>query len=489
MNLQEYASYDGLGLAELVKNKQVTPKELVQLAIQGIEKVNPTINAVVSVLEEQADNAITNLDETQPFAGVPFLIKELVLHAEGVPHSMGSRIAENTVVPVDSELMKRFKKAGLVLSGTTTTPEFGYNAATEAVVYGPTRNPWDPNFSPGGSSGGSAAAVASGIVPIAHANDGGGSIRIPASCSGLVGLKPTRGRIPEGPFNSELLNGIAIEFAVTKSIRDTAALLDQVAGPDIGSYSKLEMNHAPYGNLIQTQVRPLKIAWTTEPNSDVHVDPECVEAVHKTVQLLKELGHEVVEARPKYEQAAFAKATVNIWTANIYMMIQGAAASSGLKPSPEYIESAIWKCYEYGRELKASELLEATAVNAGVSRQVATFFEDYDVLLSPTIATLPAKIGELNANNPSIDAVEWTEQIFTYAPFTNLFNATGQPSLSLPIAMSKTGLPIGLQFTGKFADELTLLQLGKQLEEAVPWKDRIPTIHVSKPINQNVTTV
>lgn len=436
MNLQEYASYDGIGLAELVKSKEVTPQELKELALEGIKKVNPSINAVVSVLEEQADKAIEKVDENAPFAGVPFLIKELVLHAEGVSHSMGSRIGENTVIPVDSELMARFRKAGLILAGTTTTPEFGYNAATEAVIYGATRNPWNLTHSPGGSSGGSAAAVASGIVPIAHANDGGGSIRIPASCSGLVGLK--------------------------------------------GSYSKLEVTHAPYGQLIQETVRPLKIAWTTETNSGAFVDPECIEAVHKTVQVLKELGHVVVEARPKYEQASFTKATVDIWTANIYQMIKGAAAGTSKAVSPENIEAAIWKCYEYGGQLKAADLLEAIHTNAVVSRQVAGFFEDYDILLSPTIGTLPAKIGELNANNPNISAVEWTEQIFTYAPFTNLFNATGQPSISLPLAESKSGLPIGLQMTGKFADELTLLQLGRQLEEAMPWKDRQPAVHVSE---------
>ncbi len=420
------------------------------------------------MLEEQADKAIEKVDKNAPFVGVPFLIKELVLHAEGVPHSMGSRIGENTVIPVDSELMARFRKAGFILAGTTTTPEFGYNAATEAVIYGATRNPWNLDHSPGGSSGGSAAAVASGIVPIAHANDGG-----------LVGLKPTRGRVPTGPFNSEPLNGIAIEFAVTRTIRDAAVLLDQVAGPDVGSYSKLEVTHAPYGQLIHENVRPLKIAWTTETNSGAFVDPECIGAVHKTVQVLKDLGHEVVEARPKYEQATFTKATVDIWTANIYKMIKGAAEETGKAVSPDNIEAAIWKCYEYGGNLKASELLDAINTNSLVSRQVAGFFEDYDILLSPTIGTLPAKIGELNANNPNISAVEWTEQIFTYAPFTNLFNATGQPSLSLPLAESQSGLPIGLQMTGKFADELTLLQLGRQLEEAIPWKDRKPAVHVS----------
>ncbi|MGE7953278.1 amidase [Lysinibacillus xylanilyticus] len=488
MNLQEYASYDGIGLAELVKTKQVTPHELTKLALQGIEKVNPSINAVASVLEEQADKAISTLNDNQPFAGVPFLIKEVVLHAEGVPHSMGSRVAENAVMSVDSELMKRFKNAGFILSGTTTTPEFGYNAATEAVIYGPTRNPWNLNHSPGGSSGGAAAAVASGIVPIAHGNDGGGSIRIPASCSGIVGLKPSRGRVPMGPYNSEALNGLAIEFAQTKTIRDTATLLDQVAGPDLGCYSIIQSPEMPYSKAIQQKVRPLKIAWTTETNSGAFVDPECIEAVHKAVKLLEELGHEVVEARPVYDEAPFSRATVNIWTANIYKMIVGAAELTGKTPSRDNIEAAIWQCYEYGKNLKASALLEAINTNALVSRQVATFFEDYDVLLSPTIGTLPAKIGELNADNPNISAIEWTEQIFTYAPFTNLFNATGQPSLSLPLAMSASGLPIGLQFTGRFADELTLLQLGKQLEESAPWKDRKPPVHVGAEVAEIATT-
>jgi amidase len=290
-----------------------------------------------------------------------------------------------------------------------------------------------------------------------------------------------------GPFNSEALNGLAIEFALTKTIRDTATLLDHVAGPDLGCYSIIQSPELPYSKAIQQKVRPLKIAWTTETNSGASVDPECIEAVHKAVKLLEELGHEVYQARPIYDQASFSLATVNIWTANIYKMIEGAAGLTGKTPSRDNIEAAIWQCYEYGKDLKASALLDAINTNGLVSRQVATFFEDYDVLLSPTIGTLPAKIGELNADNPNISAIEWTEQIFTYAPFTNLFNATGQPSLSLPLAMSASGLPIGLQFTGRFADELTLLQLGKQLEEATPWIERKPPVHVSVEVAEIAT--
>ncbi|MBA4538145.1 amidase [Bacillus aquiflavi] len=483
MNIAEFAKYDGLGLAHLVKRNQVKPEELVTLSIHAIKQLNPDLNAVVSILEEEAMNEIKAGLSDGPFTGVPFLIKELVLHAANVPISMGSRLAEGTIFPVDSELMARFRKAGFVTVGTTTTPEFGYNAATEAVVYGPTRNPWNLNHSPGGSSGGSAAAVASGIVPVAHANDGGGSIRIPASCSGLIGLKPTRGRIPAGPYNSELLNGIAIEFGVTKTVRDTAHLLDAVSGPDIGCYGWPESPAKEYKQLIQKPVRPLKIAWMAEPVSGAPVDDDCLKALHKTVQLCEDLGHIVVEAAPKYDPEQLSLATLRIWTANIYNMIEGTAQMSGKTASNQNIEAAIWECYLYGKEMKASELLEAIDINAKISRMVGHFFADYDMLLSPTIATLPAKIGVLNANNLSIDAKQWTEQIFTYAPFTNLFNATGQPSISLPLQTSQNGLPIGMQFTGRFADEATLLQLATQLEEALPWKERKPEIHTSNIAN------
>ncbi|MEH6941686.1 amidase [Bacillus sp. JJ722] len=480
MNVSEFSSYDGLGLAELIKNKQVNPEELVHYSIKAIKELNPDINAVVTVLEEEAINEIKRGLPNGPFTGVPFLIKELVLHAKNIPTSMGSRIAEGITFPIDSELMKRFRNAGFVTVGTTTTPEFGFNASTESILYGPTRSPWNVNHSPGGSSGGSAAAIASGIVPVAHANDGGGSIRIPASCSGLVGLKPTRGRIPAGPYNSEPLNGIAIEFALTKTIRDTAHLLDAVSGPDIGCYSWPESPSEAYKTLINKPVRPLKIAWTAKPVSGAPVDEECVKALNETVQLCTDLGHILVEDSPQYEVEPFSLATLRIWTANIYKMIENAAQLTGKTPSEKNIEATTWQCYLYGREMKASQLLEAIETNATISRTVGHFFTDYDVLLSPTLATLPAEIGYLNANNSSINAQQWTDQIFTYAPFTNLFNATGQPSISLPLKTSVSGLPIGMQFTGKFADEATLLQLACQLEKAHPWKNRKPLIHSTR---------
>lgn len=479
MNLSEYASYDGLGLAELVKNKEVTPEELVDLAIQAIKELNPKLNGVNQILEEEALLEAKSDLPDGPFKGVPFLIKEMALHAKNVPVNMGSRLAEGIVYPVDSELMARFRKAGFVTVGTTTTPEFAYNATTESVYHGPTRNPWNLEHSPGGSSGGSSASVAAGITPVAHANDGGGSIRIPASCTGLVGLKPTRGRIPTGPFGGEPLNGLGVEFALTKTIRDTAYLLDEVCGPEPGAYTFVAKPNEAYRDVIKREVKPLKIAWSGKPASGVPVDKECLQALEKTVQLLEELGHTVVEDSPQFDAEQFGKATLNIWTANVSHMVEGAAKATGRIPSESNVEAAMWQCYLYGKQLTASDLLEALDINNMVSRNVGQFFTEYDILLSPTIATLPAKLGVLDANNPNIDAVQWTEQVFTYAPFTGLFNTTGQPSISLPLHYSQSGLPIGMQFTARLGDEATLLQLGAQLEKVKPWHDKKPLVHVS----------
>jgi len=479
MNLSQYSVCDGVGLAELVRQKEVTPKELKMVALEGIAKVNPQLNAIVSILSEKADEQIEVGLPDGPFRGVPFLIKEIILHAEGVPFSMGSRLAKGAVFPYDTELMARFRKAGLVTVGTTTTPEFGYNATTESVLHGPTHNPWNLRHSPGGSSGGSGAAVAAGVVPFAHANDGGGSIRIPASCNGLVGLKPTRGRVPTGPDYSEPLNGLGIEFAVTRTVRDAAALLDAVAGPDTGCYAWAEPPKRPFFDEITQPPRRLRIAWTSKPPSGASVDQECLDSLHATVRLCEELGHELVEASPIIDSEQHMLATLRIWAANVTSWVDGIAQATGQTPSEANVEAANLSTYRYGRTITATELLEALATQNIVSRAVGSFFTEYDVLLSPTTARPPLPLEELNANAKGLSAKEWTEQIFTYAPFTNLFNTTGQPAISLPLGWSKGGLPIGMQFAGRYADEATLLQLASQLEYACPWKERRPAFHVA----------
>jgi amidase len=480
MKFSEYSKYDATGLAELVKNKEVTPKELKDTAVEAIRELNPKLNAVNNVLTESGQE-IEGSPEG-PFAGVPFLIKEALLHASNVPSQLGSRLAEGLLYSDDTELMTRFRKAGLVTVGTTTTPEYAYNATTESIFYGPTRNPWNTDHSSGGSSGGAGAAVAAGIVPLAHANDGGGSIRIPASCNGLIGLKPTRGRTPTGPFG-ELLSGIGVEFAVSRSVRDTAALLDAVSGPDVGAYAYAPLPNRPFLEEVTAPPRRLRIAFMEKPLTGVPVNQECINALRETAKLCQDLGHEVVEASPQIDVELHNLATLRIWTAHVAHMVNGVAKALNRIPSKENLETASLACYQYGKTLTAPELLEATDILATVTRSVGQFFMKYDILLSPTTAQPPLPLGELNQNAPGISAEQWTEQIFTYAPFTNIFNTTGQPAVSLPLAWSSNGLPIGMQFGGRFAEESTLINLASQLEQARPWKDKRPPSLVNVSLN------
>jgi amidase len=294
----------------------------------------------------------------------------------------------------------------------------------------------------------------------------------------LVGLKPTRGRVPTGPDYGELLNGIAVEFALTRSVRDAAALLDVVAGPDTGCYAWAEPPKVPYSKEAALPPGKLRIAWMDKALTGVPVDPECVDALHDTVKLCEELGHEMVEAAPGIDVEAHSLATLRVWGANLANMMDGVATLLERTPSEENLEAASWACYQYGKSLTATELLQALDIFTLISRSVGNFFENHDALLSPTTAHPPLPLGELNQNASGLSAEQWTKQIFAYAPFTNLFNTTGLPAISLPLAWDKNGLPIGMQFAGRFADEATLLKLAGQLEDALPWKDKHPSVHV-----------
>jgi amidase len=457
----------------------VTPDELGAAAFEAVAKVNPRINAVLHTIPKEAAAEIRAGLPRGPFTGVPFLIKEIVLHAKGVRCEMGSKLAQGYVPDADTELMARFRRAGFVLAGTTQTPEFGYNPTTETRAFGPVHNPWDLGRSPGGSSGGSGAAVAAGIVPIAHANDGGGSIRIPASCNGLVGLKPSRDRIPSGPDYGDLLCGLACEFALTRSVRDAAALLDAVAGPDPGAPGHPVPPARPYREQIGTPPSRLRIAWTTTPASGAKIDPECEKAVHETVRLLESLGHTLIEDRPRYDWDAFLENVNVIWGAFGVASIDFASAMTGRKPGPDTLEAVTLASYEDGKRYSAIDLLNAMTHCNLVSRQVGPFFEKVDVLVTPTIARQPAPLGELNQNREGMTAMEWTRQVFSYVPFTPLFNVTGQPAISLPLHWSADGLPVGVQIAGRFGDEATLLRLAEQLEQARPWAAKRPPIHAA----------
>jgi len=479
ISLNDYISHDGLGLAERVTRKELKPEELVAAALEAVERVNPKLNAVLQTLPTQSEAEIRSGLPQGPFTGVPFLIKELVLHAKSVRCDMGSKLAQGFVAPEDTELMARFRRAGLVLIGTTQTPELGYNPTTETKLFGPVHNPWDLGRSAGGSSGGSGAAVAAGIVPIAHANDGGGSIRIPASCNGLVGLKPSRDRIPTGPDYGDPLCGLACEFVVTRSVRDAAALLDAVAGADIGAPGHPIPPARPFREQVGIPPGRLRIAWTTTPASGTRIDPECEKAVHEAVRLLEELGHTLVEGRPQYDWEAFLENVHVIWTAYTTSAVDALAMALGRKPGPDNLEAVTLACYEDGKRYTAVDLLNAMAHGNLLSRQVGAFFQNVDVLVTPTLARPPAPLGELDQNRKVMTAMEWTRQVFTYVPFTPIFNSTGQPAVSLPLYWSASGLPVGVQIAGRFGDEATLFRLAAQLEEARPWAGKRPPVHAA----------
>ena len=473
MNLSEYIEFDGIGLAALIRNREVSRPEVIDCVRRAIRLVDPEINAII---EEFAEPLAAYASEHATFAGVPFLIKDLALHAAGVLNESGSRLSAGMRFDNDTHLMQRFRRAGLRTLGRTATPEFGYSSTTEPLTNGPTRNPWDTRRMPGGSSGASAAAVASGIVPLAHANDGGGSIRIPAACCGLVGLKPTRGRVSPGPDLGEALNGLAVEFAVTRSVRDAAALLDEVQGYCIGDPYIIAPPETPYRDAMDRTPGPLRIAYTQTPWSDTDVDADLNLAVEKTATLCAAFGHDLFEAKPPIDWEEFLRATVVLWTANIAAWIDNVARAVGREPGESNLESTTLACYRYGKELEIGMLFDAMDTANALSRSVGLFFEEYDLLLTPTTASPALPIGTINANDPTLDAMEWSARVFGFCPFTPLFNMTGQPAISLPLFRSTDGLPLGVQFAGRLGDEVHLLQLARQLEQEVPWPRVAPLV-------------
>ncbi len=473
MKLTEYISYDGLGLAELIRNKEVSDEEALACALQMADLLNPKINTIIELFPEPLAGS-HNADA--PFFGVPFLIKDLGLRAEGVLNEMGSRLAQGIRAQHDTDLMKRFRQAGLRTIGRAATPEFGYCPTTEPLVNGPSRNPWDLARMPGGSSGATAASVAAGIIPLAHANDGGGSIRIPASCCGLVGLKPTRGRVPSGPDSGEPLSGLAVEFAVTRTVRDAAALLDAVKGPGIGDPFEIPIPGEAYASNMLKGPGSLTIAWMNEAWSGVEVDGEVKDTIPKTAELCEQLGHQVIEARPRLDWEQFFEATVVLWAANLAVFIDFAAMLTGRPVDEEHLEATTLACYREGKQVKAEALLKAQAVANQVCRGIGGFFQEYDILLTPTVAQPPLPVGVINANAPGLDAKAWSNRTFEFCPFTPLFNMTGQPAISLPLHQNTNGLPLGVQFVGRYGAEATLLQLARQLEQAAPWPLTAPLL-------------
>lgn len=479
MKLDEYASHDGLGLAALVRSGEVSAAELAETAQRAIDAVNPALNAVIAAAPP-ATRAIDPATAGAPFHGVPFLIKDLVMHAQGVPCDMGSRLVHETFVsPHDTDLMRRFKAAGLVTLGRTNTPEFGFSITTEPLLYGPTRNPWDTTRSPGGSSGGSAAAVAAGIVPVAHANDGGGSIRIPAASCGLVGLKPTRGRTPVGPEMGQPLHGMGVEHVLTRTVRDSAALLDAVQGPGVGDPFVIAGPKRPYADEVGAPPGRLRVAVSLSGLMGVKIDGAARDAVLKVAGHLESLGHHVEEASPAFDEALYHKANLTYWCGFLAAGVMAIAQLNGRKPSLETLEATTLACVEHALSLKLMDVEMADALANMTCRSVAPFFLTHDVLLTPTTGSVGLPLGLVNGSDRTLDARGWYESLFRLAPFTALYNMTGQPAVSLPLCTDESGLPLGMQFVAGLGAEDVLIRLASQLEVSMPWAGRRPKTHVA----------
>jgi amidase/6-aminohexanoate-cyclic-dimer hydrolase len=472
MKPSEYEQHDGLGLAELVRRKQVTPSEVLEAALTLADQRNAAVNAIVSDLRELARSAVGSGLPEGPFRGVPYLLKDLGVLLTGAVTSYGSRLFQGFVADHDSELTARLKRAGLVIFGKTSTPELGLCPSTEPRLFGPTRNPWSPGHSAGGSSGGAAAAVAAGIVPMAHATDGGGSIRIPASCCGLVGLKPTRARNPMGPDAGEGWSGASVGHAVTRTVRDSAALLDATAGPDIGDPYWAPPPAGPYLAEVGRAPGRLRIALTTRPWNGKPVHADCAAGAAAAARLCKRLGHHVEEASPAIDAAALGAATRTIVGANVRFQIEARAAALGRDLRQDDVERETWTRGLDGHTMRAADYARSVAVMHRTGRTVARFFTAYDVLLSPTMCQPPYPLGVLDGSSTNDEA--FLDALLSSIGFTSLFNSAGNPAISLPLHWSAAGLPIGVQFAGRFGDEATLFRLAAQIEQAAPWAHRRP---------------
>jgi amidase len=466
---------DATAQADLVRRKEIEPVELVDAAIERIERLNPQLNAVVTPMYELAREAAAGALPEGPFTGVPFLLKDLIAEYAGVRFTEGSRFLADFVSTHDQELVTRHKRAGLVIVGKTNAPEFGILPTTEPALFGATRNPWDTDRSTGGSSGGSAAAVASGMVAMAHANDGGGSIRIPASCCGLFGLKPTRGRNPLGPEYGDIMGGLVCEHALTRSVRDSAALLDATSAPDLGAPYLVPPPARPFVQELAGGVGRLRIGFSTSAVTGVPVDPDCVRAVEETVKLCVELGHEVVEVTPSdLDGDMLTAAFIDLWTAGQAWTMQHWSRRTNRPLDADDFEPLTWALYEMGMSRTSADYLSALEVLQRVSRQIAGYFVDLDTWLTPTLAEPPPPLGSFDGppDNPMFGLLRSA----AFVPFTPIVNVTGQPAMSVPLYWNEAGLPIGSHFIGRYGDEATLFRLAAQLEEARPWNARRPKV-------------
>ncbi len=465
-------SHDALGLAQLIQQKELTAKELLEITIVNAETINPKLNFLS---HKFYDYALAQINQGLPkglFQGVPFLLKNLGASCEKTPLSFGSQLFLNNVCSYNDEIVNRYKNAGLVLFGRSNSCEFGMSFTTEPLAYGATRNPWNLDLSPGGSSGGAAAAVAARAVAIADASDGGGSIRVPASCCGIFGLKPTRARISAGPILGESWGGFATHHVLTLSVRDSAAMLDCLAGPELGDPYFAPPQTESYLQCLERPVGKLKIGFldsfapSEKPDADIKLSFE------KSIQLLSALGHELIPVTFPTDIATIRRAFIIIAAANVLNFIQITEKQLGKKITSNQIEPIQEKVLEFANKTTAADYANAVQTIHFHTRKIATWFESFDVLLTPTTAKTARPLGELASHSQDFNL--FNAKQLAFGPYTSVANITGQPAMSVPLFWTENNIPIGSHFLGKFGDEVTLLQLAKQLEQAQPWFEKKP---------------
>ncbi len=470
-----FDEYDALGLAELVRKKKASPQELLGEAIQRMEAADAQLNAVPVRHYEEARAQIAAGLPNGPFTGVPFLLKDLHVALKGTLTTGGSRFFRDVRPDYDSDFVDRCKRAGFVIFGKTASPELGLTPTTESVLYGPTRNPWNLERVAGGSSGGAGAVVGARVLPIAQGSDGGGSIRVPAACCGVFGLKPTRGRLPLGPGRQEGWNGASVVGALSLTVRDMAAFLDACAGPIPGASYWAPSPAHPYLQEVGRAPARLRIALQKQSGIGTAVDPECVAAVEDAARLCDSLGHTVEEAAPDLNSAALTQAFMASMSVGALKSVEDRAAVLGRQPTTEDLEVITWRTVEAGRKVDGLSYARAREAFDRAAETMGTFMARYDLVLSPTLGQRPVPLGTINLSPKDPDAAQQAMRAFT--PFTALYNMTGQPAMSVPLYWSADGLPVGVMFAARFGDEATLLRLAAQLERARPWRTRRPPVH------------
>ncbi len=478
MDKLEYSYLDGLALAEKVKAGEVTMGELSALALAGIVELNPDLNGVIEVYDDALEGIEKIIPANVAFPGVPTLVKDFP-SKKGRKAEFGSEFSKGFIATQNMGFYDRMCDAGIVTLGRTTSSEHGLAATIETRLYGSTHNPWDLTRTTSGSSGGAAAMVAAGVVPFAQASDGGGSIRNPAACCGLVGLKPSRGRVSAAPYSNAPLGGIATGFMLTRSVRDCAALLDMMAGSYVGDFYEIPVPAQPFINEVVSPSKTLDIALVCDSWSGLPVDSQILAATQKTASFLEAQGHRIHMASPDFDYAEYLRAQKLIWCAHLYHSIRDMSGYLNRTPGPDNLQTTTLAAYERGRTIRAEEYLWSMAVYEKITRQVSTFLSQYDAMITPTACILPEVLGSYDPDiaNASVDVL--FDQLAPRESFTSLFNATGHPAVSLPLAMSREGLPIGVQVIGNFADEASLFQIAAACEQEYQWHLRKPPIHYS----------